>query len=160
MSAKSIVTIDQQNENLTRPAKAVTDFATDELKNLIRDLIDSMKKSDGIGIAAPQINVSQQVIIVNTDSGPLSLINPKIIARSIRREDGEEGCLSVPGVYGIVPRHRKIRVTGYDIKGNKQMIKAEGLFARVLQHEIDHINGILFIKKTKEITRGKESLTI
>lgn len=129
-----------------------------KLQELILDMAIVMKKKDGLGLAAPQIGKNIQLAIINTKDGVLTLINPKITNKSWKKENGEEGCLSIPGVFGTVKRHVKIDVTTMDANGKEISFPAKGLFARVIQHEIDHINGVLFIDRTKKITRGKEIL--
>lgn len=112
-----------------------------------------MKLDNGVGIAAPQVSKSIQLIVVNMKDQPLVLINPKIILKSIRKELGEEGCLSVPGVFGMVKRSKTVRVKALNQKGGKLFLKAKGMLARVLQHEIDHLLGILFIDKVVRYTK-------
>ncbi len=122
------------------------------LEQFAKDMIATMHDADGVGLAAPQVDESKQIIVVNTKDGPLVLFNPKIKKRSFKKERAEEGCLSIPGVFGMVRRHQKITVVGYDRSAHPVTITAQGMFARVLQHEIDHVNGILFIDRTKNIT--------
>ncbi|MFC1663274.1 peptide deformylase [Patescibacteria group bacterium] len=146
------------NTILNNKSKNIDNFEVTDLQTLARDLIDTMHAKDGIGIAAPQIGIALRVIIINTDDNPLVMVNPKIVKHSWRKVDGEEGCLSIPGVYGMVSRYRQVQVVGYNLDGTKQLINADGLLARVFQHEVDHINGKLFIKRAKKITRGQEIL--
>jgi len=119
--------------------------------HLALNLIESMKEHGGLGIAAPQIGVSLRVIVIDTKQGPLPLFNPEIASFSWRKKTDEEGCLSVPGVYGLVKRSVKISINAFNRAGEKLNFKAEGLFARVIQHEVDHLNGILFIDHAKKI---------
>jgi peptide deformylase len=111
-----------------------------------------MIDADGIGVAAPQIGVLKRIIIVKTANGAEAFINPKIISSSIRRVESEEGCLSVPGVYGIVKRHASVKVKAYDKDGKKIKFKTGGLQSIIFQHEIDHLDGILFIDKVIRYT--------
>jgi peptide deformylase len=129
-----------------------------EFQNFLRDFVKTMQVKDGIGLAAPQVGQSIRVIAVSTKNGSLILINPKIISKSWRRNLAEEGCLSFPNIFGLVKRRNKIKVFGYDKNGKQIKLKCEGLFARVIQHEIDHLDGILFIDKLKKITKGAELL--
>lgn len=122
---------------------------------LAQQMIQTMYSDDGIGLAAPQIGKSIRLIVVSTKEKPLVLFNPKLSKFSLRKEILEEGCLSIPGVWGSVRRHKRLRWEGYDENGNPISGTAEGLFARVLQHEVDHINGVLFIDRVIEITRGE-----
>ncbi len=125
---------------------------SDDFKKLCADMALTMKEEDGIGLAAPQIGQNIRLIVVNTDDGPLCMINPVIKKRSMLMEWGEEGCLSIPGVFGEVKRHRWIRCQFINLEGRTVSIKARKLLARVIQHEIDHLDGILFIDKAKNIT--------
>lgn len=114
----------------------------------LHQLLDGMKETlydaDGVGLAAPQIGVSKQVVIVDIGEGLIELINPKIIASEGVEED-IEGCLSVPGKNGIVKRAKKVTVTAQDRYGNPFTVEGEGLLARAFQHEIDHLKGILYV---------------
>jgi len=142
------------NKELRKKSKAVDseDFLSDEIQNLVDDLIETMKVENGVGIAAPQIGVLKRVIIVEDEDGPRAFINPKIISKSFRKIKGEEGCLSVPGIYGMVKRSKSIKLKAFDRDGNPVTISAEGFPATVFQHEVDHLNGILFIDKIIDYT--------
>ncbi|QQS60741.1 peptide deformylase [Candidatus Falkowbacteria bacterium] len=122
-----------------------------DLVSLASDMSETMIVDKGIGLAAPQIGQNIRLIIVSTKSGPQVMFNPKIVKKSIRQEWGEEGCLSIPGVFGNVKRYRTVECSFFDTKGQRQVAEAEGLLARVIQHEIDHLDGILFIDKAKDI---------
>lgn len=129
------------------------DIPSDEFKELIKDLLETMRAENGIGIAAPQIGVPQQLIIV--DGGvkqPEVFFNPMIVAKSFRKIESEEGCLSVPGVFGIVKRHCSVKIKAWNHKGELVEFRVRGLAAVVFQHEIDHLNGILFIDKVIRYT--------
>lgn len=134
----------------------VWDFSNLELRPLIRDMVETMKVVNGIGIAANQVGEDLRVIVVDTKDGPLAFLNPRILYRSFRKEKMEEGCLSVPGIWGTVARAKSLRLVAQDLKGKRISLKATGLFARVIQHEIDHINGTLFIDKTKNLRRSAD----
>lgn len=129
---------------------------TKEIKDLCQDLIKTMKEKDGIGLAAPQVGESIRVIAVNSPDGPLCMINPQLTKRSFAKEWGEEGCLSVPETFGRVRRHKKINCVYFDTTGKKVKMQAEDLLARVLQHEIDHLDGILFIDKASNIKKAEQ----
>jgi len=120
---------------------------TDEYKKLFKDMELTMIKKDGVGLAAPQIGKNIRAIVVNTKNGLLHLVNPVLSKLSWAKQIEEEGCLSVPGVYGNVKRHKGLFCEYIDSEGNKQTIKASGFLARVLQHEVDHLDGVLFIDK-------------
>ncbi|NQV12026.1 peptide deformylase [Candidatus Uhrbacteria bacterium] len=130
-------------------------FGSDELNELVKDLKEAMEEDKGIGIAAPQVGVHDRLIIVDmADSGPTAFVNPKIVSRSMSKIDFEEGCLSVPGVYGMVERHKKVKVKAYSQDGYPVTLSLKGTLAVVFQHEIDHLDGILFIEKVKVYTHG------
>lgn len=139
---------------LRQPAKAVASQEITKLKSLVVDMVQTMDASKGVGLAAPQIGRSLQLIVVSTIDGPLALFNPAISRRSLRTELGEEGCLSIPGVFGRVRRHVRVQVSGLGPDGAKIVFTAKGFFARVIQHEVDHLNGTLFIDRAKVITTG------
>ncbi|TAN57492.1 peptide deformylase [Patescibacteria group bacterium] len=143
---------------LRRKSEKFEKIGSREAKKLVFKMLETMKEKRGVGIAAPQINEGVQAIIVDTADGPLALYNPKLLKTSKKKESGEEGCLSVAGVYGIVPRFTSVEVEAQNEKAEIVRIKAEGFFARVLQHEIDHINGVLFIDRATKITEGKKIL--
>ncbi len=126
---------------------------TDKINTLINDMIETMKLEKGVGIAAPQMGIHKRIIIVDIGNGPQALINPKIVSKSFSQIESEEGCLSVPGVYGIVKRHKKIKIKAYTQSGKKVTIKADGFSSIVLQHETDHLDGILFIDKIIRYTQ-------
>lgn len=132
---------------------SVDKINTEETNTLIQDMIETMILEKGVGIAAPQMGIHKRIIIVDIGNGPQAIINPKIVSKSFSKVDSEEGCLSVPGVYGIVERHKKVKVKAYTQEGKKITIKTDGFPSIVLQHEIDHLNGILFIDKVTRYTQ-------
>lgn len=127
------------------------EITTEKFQELLLDMTKTMKEKDGIGLAAPQIGKNIRLIVINTKDGVICMVNPKITKKSLRKEWDEEGCLSVPGTFGQVKRCKKITCKYLDKKGKEQTIEGEGLLARVLQHEIDHLDGILFIDKAKDL---------
>lgn len=132
---------------------------TPEMQALIKDLKLTMKAERGIGIAAPQVGIHERVIIVDMeDEGPTGFINPVILEKSFKMIDSEEGCLSVPGQWGIVKRHRGVTVKALREDGEEVTIKATDLMSTVWQHEIDHLDGILFIDRAEEIGKVGKSL--
>jgi peptide deformylase len=135
---------------------AKKDFTSAEYKKLFEDMSATMLERDGVGLAAPQIGKSVRLIVINRKGNPLVMVNPQITKKSLMKEWGEEGCLSVPFVFGKVQRHKKITCDFIDSDGNKQTIDASGLMARVIQHEVDHLDGILFIDKAKNIKESKD----
>lgn len=137
---------------LRRKSQPVIDVSAKDIQELIPQMIETMIKKDGVGLAAPQIGRNIRLIVVHLKDETLALLNPKIIKQSILKEWGEEGCLSVPGIYGEVKRCKKITVKYLDEKSKPRQVTAEGLFARVIQHENDHLDGILFIDKARKLT--------
>ncbi|MEK7097542.1 MAG: peptide deformylase [Patescibacteria group bacterium] len=127
------------------------EIGSKKINELCLNMAETMVKKDGVGLAAPQVGKNIRAVVVNTKDGPVFMVNPKIKNKSLTKEWGEEGCLSVPGVFGQVKRHKSLICVFYDIKGKKNQMKAKGLLARVIQHEIDHLDGILFIDKAKDI---------
>ena len=128
------------------------EFVNKKMRTLIEDMAETMYKTDGVGLAAPQIGVSQRIIVLDDGNGLLELINPEITHKE-GSQIGLEGCLSVPGYYGDVERFDKITVKAIDKHNKKVTIKAEGFLARILQHEIDHLDGHLFIDKADNLQR-------
>lgn len=127
------------------------------IQSLIQDLFDSLEEADGVGLAAPQIGVSQRVIVVDVSATeqalpPIALVDPRIVIGE-GMAIGEEGCLSIPEVYGDVQRYTNIEVEALDRDGAPFKFSAEGFYARVLQHEIDHLDGILFVDRISPLKR-------
>lgn len=120
------------------------------IKQLLDNMAETMYAADGVGLAAPQVGVSLQVIVIDDGNGLLELINPVIVSQE-SLEKGTEGCLSVPGVFGEVERYAAVTVEALNRQGKKVTIKGTGLLARALQHEIDHLEGVLFIERAQSI---------
>lgn len=120
---------------------------TKKLAKLTKDMLETMYEADGVGLAAPQIGLSKRIIVLDAGKGPLTLFNPEIQEKAGAATD-VEGCLSIPGVSKYVPRAADVVVTGLDERGREVRIKADGFLARVLQHEIDHLDGILFTDRS------------
>lgn len=146
-------------------SQEVVDIQKSSVQKIIDDLIETMYTKDGIGLAAPQVNQPYRIAVLCPEptkyetyrnqekKNALVLINPVIKKHSLLKNDSEEGCLSVPDIIGIVKRYKTVSVFYIDREGNHQMIKAKGLLAHCLQHEIDHLDGILFIKKARKLFR-------
>lgn len=150
------------NQGLRQKSKKVeiSEITQKEFQRFLHDFVKTMKAKDGIGLAAPQVGRHVRIIAVNTKNDPIVLINPRIIKKSWKKNEAEEGCLSLPGIFGMVKRKNIIKVVCHDKAGKKLEFKAKGLFARVILHETDHLDGILFIDKVKKITKGAELLKI
>ena len=132
----------------------VSAIKTERMDQLVKDLVETMKLENGVGIAAPQVGVSERVIIVETGAGPEAFVNPVITRRSLRRVESEEGCLSVPGVYGIVKRHKGVRVEAMNTNGERVALDVKVFPAIIFQHEIDHLDGILFVDRVVRYTQA------
>jgi peptide deformylase len=132
----------------------VQEVRTADFQKFADEFAAFMVESDGVGLAAPQIGMKKRIIAVDEGETFGVYINPEVIKKSTALQENEEGCLSVPGVYGIVERSRRIRVRAVTRHGRKTEFDVSGFRAAVFQHEIDHLDGILFIDKTKKITRG------
>jgi peptide deformylase len=148
---------------LLRVAQPVTAFDTPEMRRLIVDMFETMHDANGAGLAAPQIGVDLQLVIFGfkkndryPDAPPVPetvLINPVITPLSDAEEEGWEGCLSVPGMRGVVPRYARIRYTGFDPQGNPIDREADGFHARVVQHECDHLIGKLYPMRVRDFSK-------
>jgi peptide deformylase len=164
MTIRQIVYSD--DPSLREPSHRVQEIDSD-VQDLIDDMLETMHANDGVGLAAIQIGVPERVIVVEVPVIPETeaaedvepedleierhvLINPKLVRTSRETEPGIEGCLSIPGWVGEVDRHRYVTVRGWDRSGKEVRIKAEGLLARVFQHEIDHCKGILFVDRIED----------
>lgn len=126
----------------------IEEITTPKFQKLIDDMIYTAQEEKGVGLAAPQIAKSIRLFIAKDNNDIWNVfINPKILSKSLKVEFAEEGCLSIPGKTGYVKRHKRVLVEFYDREGTKRKIKADSFFARVIQHEYDHLEGILFIDK-------------
>jgi peptide deformylase len=149
------------NKQLASRSEEIKDFSTQALYDLIQDMQDTKEAKGGVGIAAPQIGHNKRIIIFGFEHSPrypnekpvppTILINPIIEFLSDEMIDRFEGCLSVPGLRGLVPRYNKIKYTGFDPEGNPISRVAEGFHARMVQHETDHLDGILFPERIKDL---------
>ncbi|NLZ25694.1 MAG: peptide deformylase [Clostridiales bacterium] len=145
--AKRII-IQEPDELLRKKSREVEIF-DERLSLLIDDLFETMEAADGVGLAAPQVSVLKRVAVVRTEDGSFELVNP-IIIEADGEQLGEEGCLSVKGRYGKVRRPDKVKVEAFDRRGNKHVYEVQGFTARAFCHEIDHLDGILFIDKEEK----------
>ncbi|HLS90290.1 MAG TPA: peptide deformylase [Limnochordia bacterium] len=128
---------------------------TKRIQKLLKDMEETMYAADGVGLAAPQVGVLERLIVVDAGEGPIHIVNP-VLEKGEGTDIDREGCLSIPGVYGYVERYARVVVSGLDPKGKPIRIDGDGLLARVLQHEIDHLDGILFIDKATGLYRVTE----
>jgi peptide deformylase len=151
---------------LLQRSQEVTAFGTAELRQLIDDMFDTMHAADGAGLAAPQIGVPLRVVIFGSADGrpnprypteppvpQTTLVNPVLQPLGDEMEEGWEGCLSVPGLRGVVPRRRRLRYSGFDPEGRPVERTVEGFHARVVQHECDHLDGILYPMRVRDFSR-------
>lgn len=167
MALRKIVTLPEPV--LRRKARTVSTFDKN-LQTLIDDMIETMREAPGVGLAAPQVNVSERLIVVEyaeeeDEEGELekpkklfAMINPEIVKSSAETLMGVEGCLSIPNLVGEVERHAAIQVKGLNRHGKPMKVKAEGWLARIFQHEIDHLNGILFPDRAKRVWQPQDEV--
>ena len=161
MTVREIVTLPAPV--LRRKARKVTDFGP-ELQKLVDDMIDTMREAPGVGLAAPQVDVPLRVIVVEygddeDEAVPpklFAVVNPEIARYSTDNEMGTEGCLSIPGYAGEVERPLGVTIKGLNRRGQPVKIKAEGWLARIFQHELDHLDGVLFIDRATQIWEIKK----
>lgn len=141
------------DERLRKISRDVTEeeFKAAKYQALVSDMRETMLVMGGIGLAAAQINEQIRIIIVNAKDGVMVFCNPEIISSSWKKEIEEEGCLSIPNVTGLVKRPYRVDIRAKKINGEEFKLTAKGIFARVIQHEVDHLNGVLFIDKAKKI---------
>lgn len=161
MAIREITTL--PNQVLRKKAKKVTDFGPD-LQTLIEDMVETMRLAPGVGLAAPQVDVSSRVIVVeygeeeDKDIPPklYAVVNPEITRQGDETEIATEGCLSIPGYVGEVERSLSVTVKGQNRHGQPTKIKAKGWLARIFQHELDHLDGVLFIDRAIRVYEYKE----
>ena len=147
--------------SLFQVSEEIQEFNTPELEMLVNDMLETMADLNGAGLAAPQVGVNKRLVIFSVDQNPrypdvepvplTILINPVIEILDDQIEDGWEGCLSIPGMRGVVPRYQNIRYRGFDQKGNSIDRKVSGFHARVVQHECDHLDGILYPERIRDM---------
>lgn len=139
-------------------AEPVESFG-DELRDLVEDMFETMYHAEGVGLAAPQIGLSKRILVIDTrrdddpDGGRVALVNPEIVAVSRETEKASEGCLSIPGLEEFVVRPAVVEVRGLDPEGREVVVEADDLLGRALQHEIDHLDGVLFIDRVSPLKR-------
>lgn len=151
----AILPIRKEGDPVLRQKAQLVPKVTKRIVKLLQDMEETMYAADGVGLAAPQVGVSERLIVVDVGDGPIHLVNPVLVAAEGSVVD-VEGCLSIPGVVGYVERAQKVVVDGLDMKGRPRRVEAEDWLARALQHEIDHLDGILFIDKATGITKQED----
>ncbi len=163
--------IGPDNPVLRRKARAVDNANTPAVQTLIADMVETMRQAEGVGLAAPQVAVGQRVAVIEFAEIPPDLppeaeppapklyviVNPEIVDRSDEMVDGTEGCLSIPGYAGNVLRHKAVTVKGLNRRGKPVKIKARDWLARIFQHEIDHLDGVLFIDRASKVWRLQDA---
>lgn len=138
--------IREENEPILRKkCKAVSEI-TPKIVELAEDMLDTMYEANGVGLAAPQVGMLKRIVVIDVGEGPVILINPEIV-ETRGEQTGSEGCLSVPGKMGIVTRPNYAKVKAVDITGQNIIVEGEALMARALCHEIDHLDGVLYVDK-------------
>jgi len=167
MALRTIVTLPEPV--LKRKARTVTKFDKD-LQTLLDDMLETMRAAPGVGLAAPQIGLSERIIVIeyyereeddeneDTPKKVWTVINPEIVKVSEETLLGVEGCLSIPGLVGEVERHAVVHVKALNRHGKPIKVKAKGWLARIFQHEIDHLNGILFTERATRVWRPSEEV--
>ena len=140
MALRKILT--QEEPTLHKVCRSVTKF-DDKLAELLDDMVETLYDSNGVGLAAPQVGILRRVVVIDTGDEVLELVNPEILERH-GEQDGMEGCLSIPGEYWMVKRPARVRAQAQDREGNWYEIEAEGLIARCVCHELDHLDGHLY----------------
>lgn len=148
----------QTDEKILNRKSEKVDIFDEDLIVLTKDMIETMIQSEGVGLAAPQINVMKRIIVVNTGDKVEAFINPEIIKKSLKKEKQEEGCLSVPGCILEISRPKQVKIKAQTVKGDVIEIEAEDLTARIFQHEIDHLNGILINQRASLKNRIKNKI--
>lgn len=138
--------IREENEPILRKKCKVVSEITPKIAELVEDMLDTMYEANGVGLAAPQVGMLKRIVVIDVGEGPVILINPEIV-ETRGEQTGSEGCLSVPGKMGIVTRPNYAKVKAVDITGQNIIVEGEALMARALCHEIDHLDGVLYVDK-------------
>lgn len=152
----AILPIRKEGDPVLRQKAQPVTKVTKRVVKLLQDMEETMYAADGVGLAAPQVGVSERLIVVDVGDGPIHLVNPVLVSSEGTVVD-VEGCLSIPGVVGYVDRAQKVTVEGLDLRGRRRRIEADEWLARALQHEIDHLDGVLFTDKATGITKEEDN---
>ena len=155
----AILDIEILGSRVLREKAAPVEAVTDDVRRLVRDMIDTMYDAEGIGLAAPQVGISERILVVDVadeeeNRHMHALVNPVIVEFGKKTEKESEGCLSIPGIEEMVTRPASVIVEALTPDGDPVRIEADGLLARALQHEVDHLDGILFIDRLSSLKRG------
>lgn len=145
------------NKILETKTKKVANVKSPEIKALVFDMLETLEANKGLGLAANQVGKSLRLCVIKCEGKTYILINPKLKAKSWKKVVFEEGCLSFPGLYFPVKRHAQVAIEAQDRKGNKITLKADGMLSRALQHEIDHLDGIIFTSRRVSTKGGSPS---
>ena len=149
MAIRSVV---QVGDEVLRQKCFPVEVFDEKLWALLDDMKDTVKKEEGAGLAAPQVGILRRAVVVDVEEGFFEFINPEIIAQS-GEQNGWEGCLSVRGKQGVVSRPMKVTLRDYDRQGEKHILKAKGFFARAICHELDHLDGVLYIDRATQLQK-------
>ena len=149
MAIRNIV---QVGDDVLRQKCAEVETFDEKLWTLLDDMKDTVKKEEGAGLAAPQVGILRRAVVVDVEEGYFEFVNPEIIAQS-GEQNGWEGCLSVRGKQGVVSRPMKVTLRYYDRQGEKHILKAKGFFARAICHELDHLDGVLYIDRATQLQK-------
>lgn len=149
MAIRSVV---QVGDEVLRQKCFPVEVFDEKLWALLDDMKDTVKKEEGAGLAAPQVGILRRAVVVDVEEGYFEFVNPEIIAQS-GEQNGWEGCLSVRGKQGVVSRPMKVTLRYYDRQGEKHVLKAKGFFARAICHELDHLDGVLYIDRATQLQK-------
>ena len=149
MAIRSVV---QVGDEVLRQKCFPVEVFDEKLWALLDDMKDTVKKEEGAGLAAPQVGILRRAVVVDVEEGFFEFVNPEIIAQS-GEQNGWEGCLSVRGKQGVVSRPMKVTLRNYDRQGEKHVLKAKGFFARAICHELDHLDGVLYIDRATQLQK-------
>lgn len=151
-----ILEIRKDGDPVLRQKAAPVAVIDDEMRQLAADMLETMYNAPGVGLAAPQVGVAVRLIVVDDGSGPHTLFNPRVVSRRGEVCE-EEGCLSVPGMIGKVRRAAQVEVEAYDRSGRRILVRGDDLMSIILQHETDHLDGVLFIDKAESLRRAEKN---
>ncbi|MBI5414485.1 peptide deformylase [Candidatus Peregrinibacteria bacterium] len=155
MSTKALPLFTGSENKILRTKSKEVRVITKNIKKLLEKMHATVREEGGVGLAAPQVGENLRIIIAQISGTFLEMINPEILSFSEKCESGEEGCLSLPGIWGIVRRSSEITVQFLDLKGRQRILNLKGFNARVVQHEVDHINGVLFIDRAQNTSENR-----